>query len=284
MRVRVLLVPNTAKPASVSALRELVEWLEESGFEPVLTLDDARETGMTSKGLSPAEIGAPVLTVALGGDGTILKAVHLLGDVEAPILGINLGRLGFMTGASGTHLKEVVSSALAGEGRLERRTTLQAEVVMDGRVTGQYRALNEIMVSRSDAGRVIEIALDINGTNMTTFRCDGLIVASSTGSTAYALSAGGPIVSPDVRCHIVTPVAPHTLAHRALVLSQSDTVDIKFPNPARRDACFHVDGLVMPCRRAIERISVTQSDHEVLLLKLDGRDFFEVVRNEFFGR
>jgi len=280
--VRVLLVPNTAKPASVSAVRELVEWLEGSGFHPVLTLDDARETGMTSIGLPPAEIGVPVLTVALGGDGTILKAVHLLGDVEAPILGVNLGRLGFMTGASGAHLKEVVSSALAGEGRLERRTTLQAEVVMDGRVTGRYRALNEIMASRSDAGRVIEIALDINGTNMTTFRCDGLIVASSTGSTAYALSAGGPIVSPEVRCHIVTPVAPHTLAQRALVLAQSDRVDLRFPNPARRDACLHVDGLVMPCRRAIERISVTRSEHEVLLLKLEGRDFFEVVRNEFF--
>lgn len=282
MTVRVLLVPNTAKPASVSAVRELVEWLQGSGFRPVLTLDDARETGMTSIGLPPAEIGVPVLTVALGGDGTILKAVHLLGDVEAPILGINLGRLGFMTGASGAHLKEVVSSALAGEGRLERRTTLQAEVIMDGRVTGRYRALNEIMASRSDAGRVIEIALDVNGTNMTTFRCDGLIVASSTGSTAYALSAGGPIVSPEVRCHIVMPVAPHTLAQRALVLSQNDIVDLRFPNPARRDACLHVDGLVMPCRRAIERISVTRSDHEVLLLKLEGRDFFEVVRNEFF--
>lgn len=284
MPVRVLLVPNTAKHASSSAVAELIGWLDESGFEPVLTLDDAAEMGVGSYGVSPSEIGSPILAVALGGDGTILKAVHILGDVEVPILGINLGRLGFMTGASAKRLTEVVASALAGEGRLERRTTLEAEVTMDGRVGGRYRALNEVFVGRSGSGRVIEVALDINGMNMATFTCDGVIIATSTGSTAYALSAGGPIVSPDVQCQIVIPVAPHTLVQRAMVLSMSDHVELRFPNPARRDACLYVDGVMMPCRSLIDKVEIGPAPHEVLLLKLQGRDFFEVVRDEFLRR
>ncbi len=284
MPVRVLLVPNTAKQASSSAVAELIAWLDEGGFDPVLTLDDAAEMGVGSYGVSPSEIGSPILAVALGGDGTILKAVHILGDVEVPILGINLGRLGFMTGASAKRLTEVVASALAGEGRLERRTTLAAEVTMDGRVGGRYRALNEVFVGRSGSGRVIEVALDINGMNMATFTCDGVIIATSTGSTAYALSAGGPIVSPDVQCQIVIPVAPHTLIQRAMVLSMSDRVELRFPNPARRDACLYVDGVMMPCRSAIDKVEIGPASHEVLLLKLQGRDFFEVVRDEFLRR
>ncbi len=282
--VRVLLVPNTRNPAAVAAASELAEWLVESGLQPVLNADDARATGLVLYGVAPTEIGEPALTVALGGDGTILKAVHVLGDVEAPVLGINLGRLGFMSGATATRMKDVISSALAGEGRLERRATLEARVVMEGRPVGKYRALNEVVLGRSASSRVVEIALDINGMNMATFGCDGVIVATSTGSTAYALSAGGPIVSPDVSCQIVIPVAAHTLAHRAMVLASADVVELRLPNPARREACLHVDGEVMPCRRAIDSVSVTRGAHEVLLLKLEGRDFFEVVRAEFLGR
>lgn len=282
--MRVLLVPNTRNQAAIAAASELAEWLAESGLQPVLNAEDARATGLVSYGVASTEIGKPVLTVALGGDGTILKAVHVLGEVEAPVLGINLGRLGFMSGATATRMKDVISAALSGEGRLERRTTLEAQVVMGGRTVGKYRALNEVVLGRLPSSRVVDIALDINGVNMTTFTCDGVIVATSTGSTAYALSAGGPIVSPDVPCQIVIAMAPHTLAHRAMVLASTDVVELRLPNSARRDACLHVDGEVMPCRRAIESVSVTCSSHEVQLIKLEGRDFFEVVRAEFLGR
>jgi len=282
--VRVLLVPNTAKPATISALGELVDWLSSTGFEPVLMHDDARASGMASYGVDSSDIGQPLLALALGGDGTIIKTAHILGDAQVPILGINLGRLGFMTGATAKDLREVVTSALAGEGNLERRSTLEAEVVMDGRVGGKYRALNEILIGRSASGRVIDVAMDINGSNLATFSCDGVIIATSTGSTAYALSAGGPIISPTVQCQLVVPVAPHTLVHRAMILSLSDRIELRFPNHSRRDACLYVDGLPMPCRSPIDKVEIKPSEHEVLLLKLHGRDFFEVVRDEFLRR
>ncbi|MFU8890824.1 MAG: NAD(+)/NADH kinase [Anaerosomatales bacterium] len=279
--MRVLLVPNPANPSAIASTTDLAGWLSATGFEPVLTADDATGCGLEEFGVSPREIGAPALVVALGGDGTILKAAHLLGPVEVPILGVNLGRLGFMAGTGTDDIRAAVAAALAGEGRVERRSTLAASVQMDGRVVGRYRALNEIYLGRTASMRVIDAELMINGILVSRMRCDGIITATATGSTAYALSAGGPIVSPDVACAVVVPVAPHTIAARALVVGPSDSVEIHLPNPQRRDACVAVDGELLPCRRDVESVSVARGEHDVLLLKLDGRDFYEVVGSEF---
>ncbi len=279
--MRVLLVPNTGNPAARAAAVDLAAWLSTAGFEPVLTADDAEECELTECAVFPTDIGEPVLVVSLGGDGTILKAVHLLGAAEVPILGVNFGRLGFLTGAYAERMRESVESALAGEGRIERRSTLAATVTMAGREVGRYRALNEVYVGRGTAMRLIEAELHVNGTLLTTMRCDGIVTATATGSTAYSLSAGGPIVSPDVACTVVTPVAPHTLETRPLVAGPSDTVEIRLPDPGRRDACVAVDGTLTPCRRDIEAISIARGADDVLLVKLDGREFYEAVRSEF---
>jgi len=281
--VRVLLVPNRGNPAAVQAAVELVTWLSAEGLEPTLITEDAASAGLESCGVPRSEVGDPGLVIALGGDGTILKAVHILGDTEAPILGVNFGKLGFLSGASAEGMRSAIVSALAGDVRIERRATLEAQVHMGGREVGRYRALNEVALVRGTNGRVIEVELAINEHPVQTLRCDGLIVATPTGSTAYALSAGGPIVSPEVACMVVVPVAPHSLASRAFVLGSSDVVAMALPDTARRDACLQIDGDVTPCRRDIERISVRRSAADVLLVRLDGRDFFEVVRREFLG-
>ncbi len=279
--MRILLVPNPLNASAVTTAVDLTVWLATTGFTPMLTSEDAAGCGLESYAVSPREIGEPALVVALGGDGTILKAVHLLGPVEVPILGVNLGRLGFMAGTGPEHVREAVSAALAGEGRVERRSTLAASVQMDGRVVGRYRALNEIYVGRGASLRVIDTELMVNGILVSRIRCDGIITATSTGSTAYALSAGGPIISPDVSCAVIVPVAPHTIAARAIVVGASDRVEIHLPNPQRREACVAVDGELAPCRRDIQSVTVVRGEHDVLLMKLDGRDFYEVVRSEF---
>lgn len=279
--MRVLLVPNPANPFAVACTVDLAAWLSATGFEPVLTSDDAGGCGLEECGVSPREIGEPALVVALGGDGTILKAAHLLGPVEVPILGVNLGRLGFMAGTGTDQVRDAVAAALAGEGRVERRSTLAATVQMGGRVVGRYRALNEVYLGRGASMRVIDTEIMVNGILISRMRCDGVITATATGSTAYALSAGGPIVSPEVACAVVVPVAPHTIAARSLVVGPSDTVEVHLPNPNRREACVAIDGELTPCRLDIESVSVVRGAHDVLLLKLDGRDFYEVVRAEF---
>lgn len=281
--MRILLVPNTANPRAVAAACELATWCVARGLDPLLESSDAEACDLRSYAVSAADIEEPALAVALGGDGTILKAVHLLGDADVSLLGVKFGRLGFLSGARPESMREAVESALAGEASIERRATLVVEVRMDGRPVGTYRALNEIVLSRGASGRVVAFELSIDGHRVMSSTGDGVIVATATGSTAYALSAGGPIVAPGFGGMVVVPVAPHTLQRRPIVTDPSGTVEIALPDPQRADACLSVDGDAKPCRRAIERVVVSRGPHDVSLVKLDGRDFYETVASEFFG-
>jgi NAD+ kinase len=257
--------------------------LRSLGYEAVLADDDAHRCGVPLLGIVHAEIGAPELAIALGGDGTILKAVHLLGASDTPVLGINLGRLGFLSGAGGTMMLEAVDAALAGEARIECRQTLEASVSAGGRSAGSYRALNELFVGRSGLARGVELELAVNGEPLYRFICDGMIVATPTGSTAYALSAGGPIISPEVRGLVFVPVAAHALDARPVVFAPSDIVTISCPNPARADACVMADGDPVPCRTALDAVEVRVGDRDVRLMKLDGRDFYSTLASTFLG-
>lgn len=281
--MRVLLVPNIGNAEAVSATLQIATWLSAGGFDPVLTTEDASGCGLDAFAVPRSDIGDPVLAVALGGDGTILKAVHVLGDVEAPLLGVKFGRLGFLSGATPETMREAIGEALAGEARIERRATLRAEVMMEGRTLGVYRALNEIVVARGGTSRVLELDVSLDGRRLARWRADGLIVATATGSTAYALSAGGPVVAPGFGGMVVVPVAPHTLAARPMVTDLTDTVEITFPDPTRAEACVVVDGEMTPCRRAVERVVVSRGGHDISLVKHEGRDFYDTLAEEFFG-
>jgi NAD+ kinase len=221
--------------------------------------------------------------VALGGDGTILKAVHILGQIEVPILGVNLGRLGFLSGAHGDDLLEAVSSALAGDVCVERRQTIEATVVAGGREAGSYRALNEVFVGRGAMSRSIELEIDVNGSVIGRYLCDGVIAATPTGSTAYALSAGGPVVAPGVRGIVTVPVAPHTVGARPLVSAPGDVLTLRCPTLARADACVSVDGDQVPCRTTLDSVRIRVSEQDVRLVRTNGRGFYEVLGATFFG-
>ena len=279
--MRVLLVPNTGNPRALEAVRVLSSHLTENGHTPVLSSDDARATDLEAIAVSVSEMGVPDLAVALGGDGTILKAVHVLGGADAPILGLNLGRLGFLSGADGSDPVGAVDAALAGDGTLERRMTLSAAIVVGGRPAGAYRALNEVYVGRGSGHRAVEIAVHVGGEELQRFVCDGVIVATATGSTAYALSAGGPLMSPDAGGILLVPVAPHTLRARPLVLGPDAVVDLVLADPSRADGCIVVDGDTVPCRSALDRVTVRRDERDVTLVRLDGRSFHRVLRDTF---
>ena len=281
--MRVLLVPNVVNQAAVDAAVELVTWCSGAGLTPVLSMADAVACGLKGFGVEPSDFGSLSLTVALGGDGTILKAVHLIGENEVPLLGVKFGRLGFLSGARPESMRAAVEAALAGEARIERRATLTARVVMEGREVGVYRALNEVVLTRGESGRVVSFEVAVGGHTVARTRADGVIVATATGSTAYALSAGGPVVAPGFGGMVVVPVAPHTLQARAVLTDPAECVEISLPDPQRSDARVVVDGEPVPSRRAIDRLVVCRGEHDVLLAKLDGRDFYETVAEEFFG-
>lgn len=282
--MRVLLVPNAANPRSIAAAREAAAWLAERGVEAVLESHDAEACGMPERGIPRAEARRADLAVALGGDGTMLKAVHTIGSPDVPLLGVNLGRLGFLSGAESEHLEQALEAALAGEARVERRCVLEASITVGGRDAGRFHALNEVFVGRSGGARAVELEVAVNGVVLWRFVCDGVVLATPTGSTAYALSAGGPIVSPEVRGTIVVPVAAHALSVRPLVVGPSDVVEVSCPNPARAGACVTVDGDEVPCRRSLERVTVTSGSREAALLKIDGEGFYQVLASKLLER
>ncbi|MDO8964732.1 MAG: NAD(+)/NADH kinase [Coriobacteriia bacterium] len=279
--MRVLIVPNIDNAAAVDAAHAIAAALPAAGYEVALADDDAVAVGLDAFAVLPAALGRPDLVVALGGDGTILKAVHLLAGGDAPILGINLGRLGFLCGARDGDPVAAVLSALSGEASEERRSTLSARVAMGGRDAGTHDALNEVFVGRGPGGRAVDIAVSVDGAELSRFVGDGVLVASPTGSTAYALSAGGPLVDPALRGLVVVPVSPHTMRARPVVLGEHARVEITFRDPSRSDACVVVDGDLVPCRRSLDRVEITLGGSDVRLLRLDGRAFVSAVRDTF---
>lgn len=281
--MRVLLVPNTDKPEAIAATRRLVAFAEDRGDEAILVRVDAEACGLEACAVSRTEVGTPALAVALGGDGTILKAFHLLGAVGTPLLGVNLGRLGFLSGAEASEAEEAVAAALEGRARVERRRTLIATVYADGREAGEHHALNDVVVGRVAPSRVVGISVRVDGREMVEYTCDGVVVATPTGSTAYSLSAGGPILAPEVSGIVVTPIAPHTLTARSVVCGEDATVELTFHNPRRADACVMVDGEQVPCRSRLERVVIGRADRDVSLVRLDHHSFFDVVRGKFFS-
>lgn len=280
--MRILFVPNVRDPRSVEAVHGLVVWCAARKVDAVLVTADAEACGLVTHGVSASEMGELDLVVALGGDGTTLKAVHLLGDSEVPVLSVKLGRLGFLSGVSPEHARDAIEAALAGETNVERRATLVANVFMDGRAVGSYRVLNEVVLSRA-AARVIRLAVAVNDSVLSTFTADGVIVATATGSTAYALSAGGPVVAPSFGGMVIVPVAPHTLASRAVVTDPADVVGLSLTDPARADAAILIDGVQVPLRGTLDRIEITRGPSDVSLVKWDGRDFYRTLSTEFFG-
>jgi NAD+ kinase len=269
--------------SAADAARGLVAWLEGRGHEALILADDARTDASGRRTVERSAIETPDLAVALGGDGTILRTVHILDGADTPILGVNLGRLGFLAGAEADELSEAVEAALASALAEEHRVELQVTGRRSGEGAVAYRAINEVHFGRGPGGRAVELSVSVNGRDLMRFLGDGVIVATPTGSTAYALSVGGPIVAPTARGIVLVPVSPHTVCSRPFVLGPDDVVRVWCPNPSRGDACVIVDGEEVPCGASSDGVEVRLGPGYVRLLRLAGHDFYDVVRRGFLG-
>lgn len=273
-------VPNTDNPVACATAAMLATSLATEGHTVTMPAEDALAYGgMAAVGVASASD----LVVSLGGDGTILRAAHLLAGADVPIFGINLGRLGFLCGADDGDALAAVHEVLAGRALEERRATLAAEVTIGGRGSGTHHALNEVFVGRSVGTRAVDVAVAVDDEPLARWVCDGVVIATPTGSSAYALSAGGPLVAPDLRASVVVPVSPHTLRARAVVLGEHARITVTLPDAARAEACVAVDGDPLPCRSALERVEIMMAPHDVRLLRIDERSFVRTVRDTFFG-
>ena len=276
--MRIHLVPNSDNPLACATAHALEAGLMADGHAVTASAEDALGCGL---GLEAGSGREADLIVALGGDGTVLRAAHQLAGADVPVLGVNLGRLGFLCGTGDLEPLAAVRAALAGDGREERRSTLAVDVTLGGRESGSHDALNEVFIGRGAGARAVDLEVTVDGELLAHWVCDGLVVATPTGSTAYALSAGGPFVAPELRAIVVVPVAPHSLVARPLVLGPDARITVTLPDPARADACVLVDGELLPCRSRLERVDVSLGAHVVRLVRLDGAGFAGSVRETF---
>lgn len=221
------------------------------------------------------------LVVAIGGDGTLLRATRLIAGHDVPLLGVNRGRLGFLTDIGAADMLERIDEVLAGRYVAEERMLLRTELTRAGaaRVTGT--ALNDVVVQKFEVGRMIDFETWIDGDYLNTHRADGLIVATPTGSTAYALSCGGPILAPELETIALVPVCPHTLSDRPLVIRADRTVELRLllERPDAR-AQVTLDGVLLGDLVPGERLSVTAAKRGITLLHPPGHDFYHVLRSK----
>lgn len=276
----VAIVPHLGKPEVAPSTKELVEWLTDREVKVRIPHSDAFALGEEELSCADEEIAQAELVVALGGDGTILRTARLLKGAQVPILGVNLGKFGFLSEVQAKDLYPALDQVIKGKYELDKRMMIEGEVFRQGKPAQKIVALNEIIIERGSGHRLLKLSVTISGSFFNTYAADGLIFATPTGSTAYSLSAGGPIVAPQNRLILMTPVCPHGLFNRTLILSESDEVEVSCPDGSETKVTVSADGVVFLKDQFFETIQLKASKSTVSLVKLSDRNFFDVLKRK----
>ncbi len=279
------LVVHEQRPEAAELAREAARWLGTRRHTVRLPKDDAEHVGLPELGCPADELATGLdLAVTLGGDGTILRAVSLVSRAGVPLLGVNLGRLGYLADLEPEGLTDALERVLAGRYTIEERMMLSVVVHRVGEppvlptLGGDIWALNEAVIERPAAGHTVHVAVQVEGRFWTTYAADGLIVATPTGSTAYAFSAGGPIVSPNVRALLMTPVSAHMSFDRSLVVDAADSVRIEVTD---RPATLVLDGREVCLLGRGDAIVCTEAPGSARFVAFGNRDFYGVLKTKF---
>ena len=276
-RIGIVVKPN--KPEAISLAKELIGWLGQRNIRVYL---DASIASTVNHSLScpREEISQWVdLLIVLGGDGTLLSAVRYLQGEKVPILGVNLGGLGFLTEITLEELYPVLERTLEGKIETEKRMKLSATVIRQGKKEGEYTILNDVVISKSVLARIIHLRNSVNGIYVTTYRGDGVIISTPTGSTAYSLAAGGPIVYPSMDSVLITPICPHTLTNRPLLIPERATVEFTLETE-ESDVRLTLDGQVGYALLPFDRVVITKAKNHVFFIKSPFKDYFEILRTK----
>ena len=280
--MKVLIVPNYMRQDALEDSSRLESWLESEGIETTWVPDNRIAT---IRDLDPTEFG---LAISLGGDGTLLRAARTVGYSGVPIVGISYGHLGFLTCAGPEDLFATVCDALAGELHASRRATLDVEaefLTAEGTVRSEHRmALNDMALSRGPLGDVIAFEVAVSGNHIDHLRGDGFIVSTATGSTGYALAAGGPIVTPEFSGMVCVPVAPHTIMARAFLTAPSDVVEIIVDPERKVETCVFADGQPFGRGEQLVRVKCKRGEGDVILLDYSAQGFYGSVSRVFYGK
>lgn len=273
------IIAKRNKPEALKASADLIAWLGGRGIGVCVDKELALQAGGHLGLLTPEALPQVGLMVVLGGDGTFLSAARLVGTTGIPILGVNLGGLGFLTDFTLQELYPALERVLAGDYETESRMVLTSTIKRRQRVLAEYSVLNDVVITKAALARIIDIETSINDTYLTMFKADGLIISTPTGSTAYSMAAGGPIVSPALSAIIITPICPHTLTNRPILVPDSAEIKVTIRSK-QEDVYLTFDGQVGQSLQTADLISIRKSSHSVQLVKSPFKDYFEVLRTK----
>lgn len=267
-------------PRAHSAVKKLAKWLSAKGRKVFIDRQTAAAVGL--EGHPGKSLPSLVdMIIVLGGDGTLLSAARLVADSRknVPIFGVNLGSLGFMAEVSLEELYGNLEKALAGKLRADERMMLTARVIRKGKAIAEHTVLNDAAVSKGTFARMVSLEVSVGDDHLTSVRADGLILATPTGSTAYSLSAGGPIIHPSLHCFVVTPICPHTLSNRPIVIPDSSVVRVKLVSRSE-GASLSSDGQVVVPLQQNDIVEVKKAKYRVRLIKHPTKNYFEILRTK----
>jgi NAD+ kinase len=267
-------------PKAHDAVRKLSKWLTAKGRKVFLEDRTAASLGLTGYALRKLPSLVDMIIV-LGGDGTLLSASRLVADSRknVPIFGVNLGSLGFIAEVPLEELYGNLEKALAGKLRADERMMLFASVIRKGKTIAEHTVLNDAVVSKGTFARMVSLEVSVGDDYLTAIRADGLILATPTGSTAYSLSAGGPIIHPALHCFVVTPICPHTLSNRPIVIPDSSVVRVKLLSRSE-GASLSFDGQVVTALRQNDIVEVKKAKYRVRLIKHPTKNYYEILRTK----
>lgn len=281
---RVGLIGNSEKVSCAGALGKAARLVRAAGRTLFTDADTARLVGLDGTVYeSAAELASAVdMLLVFGGDGTMLRVAREIAGSQTPILGINIGGLGFLTAVPSSGLPQALQQIWNGEFKFEPRALIEADIRRDHQPVKQT-ALNDFVISRGIASRLIELHVSVDSKPLTRYRCDGLIISSPTGSTAYSLAAGGAVVYPTAEVFQLTPICAHTLSNRSLVLPFTSEISIQAVNP-KPATVLSADGEMVTELNAGDKITVRRSRRKVQLMHLEGSSFFETLRVKLHWR
>jgi len=274
------IISKPSKPELGSILPDILGWFRRHGYQLYLDHETAAYVTDSAEVMSRSEIGdkQPDFVLVLGGDGTLLSAARAVAHSDVPILAVNLGSLGFLTEVPLSEMYSTLEAVNQGHCPVEERSVLQCQVIRAEQCIAQHFALNDVVVNKSAISRLVDFDLLIDGNFVFSYKADGVIIATPTGSTAYSLAAGGPIMMPSVSAFVVTPVCPHSLTHRPLVVTDKAQVELLVQS-GHEEAFLSIDGQVgMPVLQG-DRIISRRASHDVKLMRVR-RTFFDVLRNK----
>lgn len=276
--MKIGIMPHTGKKPALDLTLRVISLLEARKMKPVLEKETAQLLNRADLCCSEQELNDLDVLLVLGGDGKLLSAARMAAEYNLPILGVNVGHLGFLTEIEADNLESALDKLLNQEYSVENRMFIECRVIRNNENVVHYRALNDAVITRGTFARIIQLSTYVDFQHVIDYQADGIIVATPTGSTAYSLSAGGPIVEPLLSCLIITPICPHTLAARSVIVRHDSVVRVEV-EASHQDMMLTIDGQIAFPLHSNDIIEISKSDVKAKFVKLQGRNFFTILNS-----